>query len=179
MKKLKHNPIHLYTGVPCIICDTDEPVSDKIEGCDYVQDKIIAERTDWDPDIIKPVLRHISDITPEEALHVANLAWFPANKIPIGEIELKTTPIFPFAAVYFDWGPFDFWEGEDEYKNSYVLSLDNDHHTIKLFAIDKTKNDKLIPMQVYQSHKITAYLISRGFHLGILEEGSYIIRNTR
>lgn len=177
MKKLTQNPIHLYAGVPCAICDSDEPVPDHIEGCDWYQDKILAERVSWEPEIIKPILRDISDITKEEALHIINMAWWPVNKVPIENLELKTTPVFPYAAIYFTWGPFDFWEGEDKYTNEFVLSLDNDHHTIKLFSIDKEKNDKLIPMPIYQSHKITVYLIQSGFNLGFLEEGSYLIRN--
>lgn len=177
MKKLDKNPIHLYIGSPCVICDTDEPVSDKIEGCDYEQDVIICERTNWDPDLIKPILKPISNITVEEALHVVNLAWFPVNKKLVEKVEVKVTHLFPYAAIYFNWGPFDFWEGEDKYENSFIMSLDNAHHSIKLFSIDKENDDKLIPMQVYRGHSITAYLISRGFNVGILEEGTYILQN--
>lgn len=176
MKKLDKNPIHLYVGSPCMICDTDEPVLDKIEGCDYEQDVIISERVSWNPDLIKPILRNISDITKEEALVAVNLAWFPVNKKEIKEIELKVTPLFPYAAIYFNWGPFDFWEGEDKYENSFIMSLENDHHSIKLFSVNK-ENDKLIPMPVYQTHHITSYLISKGFDIGILQEGTYIITN--
>lgn len=177
MKKLDKNPIHLYIGVPCAICDTDMPVSDTIEGCDWIQDKIIAERVDWEPEVIKPVLRDVSDITNQEALEIVNMAWFPANNRPIEKVTIQTTSLFPMAAIYFDWGPFDLIENEDFIPNSFVFSLDNAHHTLKLYAIDKNNNNKLVPMQVYQSHKITTYLILKGFDIGILDEGTYIIRN--
>ncbi len=191
MKKLEQNPIHLYAGSPCAICDTDEPVSDYIEGCDFTNDKIIAERVDWEPEIIKPILRDISNITLEEALEVANLVWFALGNKKIDKVELKTTPIFPYAAIYFDWSPdqsiydatgypdkAEFLLSNGEIKtDKFILSLDNDHHTIKLFKIEDEGRGKIIPMPVYQSHKATAYLISKGFNLGILKEGSYIIRN--
>lgn len=188
MKELERNPIHLYVGSPCAIFDSAEPVSDTIEGCDYVQDKIIAERVNWSPTIIKPILRDISDITSEEALEVANLVWFARGLKRIEKVEIKTTPLFPYAAIYFDWSSeqrlFEIVDGKIEYKetleeivvDNFILSLDNDHHTLKLFRIDD-EECKLIPMPIYQSHKVTAYLIRKGFNLGILEEGSYIIKN--
>lgn len=172
MKKLEKNPIYLYMGQPCVICDTDEPVPDIIEGCDFVQDQVICERVNWDPNIIKPVLRDISDMTLEEALEVANLVWFALGHKKINSVEIKTTPLFPYASIYFDWVVDDVEEID-----KFILSLDNAHHTIKLFRIDIENNDTLIPMQVYQSHKVTAYLLGKGFNLGILEEESYIIRN--
>lgn len=191
VKKLQENPIYLYMGQPCAICDTDEPVSDKIEGCDWCQDVIIAERTDWDPSLIKPILRNISDMTNEEALEVANLVWWALGNKKIESVEIKTTPIFAYAAIYFDWSPdqgkYDSAEDKDDWVrnngeikvDSFVLSLDNAHHTIKLFKIENVGewNERKTPMQVYQSHKVTAYLLGKGFNLGILEEGTYIIRN--
>lgn len=188
MKKLEKNPIHLYAGQPCAICDTDQPVPDTIEGCDFVQDKIIAERTDWDPSVIKPILRDISDMTREEALEVADMVWFAIGNGKIKTVELKTTTIFPFAAIYFDWSPDqESYDRADDKKEwlihngevkveKFVLSLDNGHHTIKLYKIE---NEKLIIWPVYQSHKVTAYLLGKGFNLGILEEGTYIIRNKK
>ena len=182
-KQLDKNPLYLYTGSPCAICDTDDQVSAIIEGCDYSQDKVISERTDWEPKIIKPILRDISNITEEEALEVANLAWFAIGNRKIDKVEIKTTPIFPYAAIYFDWSPddtvFDVSEGKREpIVDKFVLSIDNDHHTIKLFQIKPMPvYEQLIPMPVYQSHKLTVYLLKQGFNLGILEEGSYIIRN--
>ena len=191
MKKLEQNPIHLYIGQPCAIYDTDEPVSDTIEGCDFVQDKIIAERTNWDPSVIKPILRDISNIKMDEALEVANIVWFALGNKKIDKVEIKTTPLFAYAAIYFDWSVDQFIFDSTDYKNrdeflkvngeikvdKFILSLDNAHHTIKLFRIESEETGKLIPMQIYQSHKVTAYLIGKGFNLGILEEGSYIIRN--
>ena len=103
MKKLEKNPIHLYVGQICAICDTDQPVQDKIEGCDFERDLIISERTNYDPSIIKPILRDISDITKEEALEAANIVWFAIGNKKIEDVEIKTTPIFPYAAIYFNW----------------------------------------------------------------------------
>lgn len=176
MKQLEKNPIHLYTGQLCAIYDTDQPVQDVIEGCDFVQDVIISERTRWDPSIIKPMLRDISDMTKEEALEVANIVWFALGNKKIEDVEIKTTPIFPYAAIYFDWCQEQF-SGELQV-DKFILSLDNDHHTVKLFQIKKLPvYEQLIPMTIYQSHKLTVYLIQKGFNLGILEEDSYLIRN--
>lgn len=189
------NPIHLYIGSPCAIYDTSEPVSAFIEGYDSCQDKIISERVNYDPKIIKPILRDISNITNSEALEVANLVWFALGNKKINKVEIKSTPLFPYAAIYFDWSPdsdsYEKAEDKEEWlrnngevkTDKFILSLDNAHHTIKLFRIEQVETDssknyeKLIPMPVYQSHKVTAYLLSKGFNLGILEEGTYIIRN--
>lgn len=191
LKKLQRNPLYLYTGQPCAICDTDEPVSDRIEGCDIVDDTIIAERADWNPSIIKPILRDISDMTDEEGLEVANIAWWALGNKKIEKVEVKRTPIFPYTAIYFDWAPdqerYDSAEDKEEYirncgdveVSKFVLSLDNAHHTIKLYKIIDEENGKTEIMQPYQSHKVTAYLLSKGFNLGILEEGTYIIRNNK
>lgn len=176
MKKLEKNPIHLYIGQLCAICDTDHPIQDKIEGCDFERDLIISERTNYDPSIIKPILRNISDITKEEALEAANIVWFALGNKKIEDVEIKTTPIFPYAAIYFNWYQ-EQYSGELE-ADRFILSLDNDHHTVKLFQVKKLPvYEQLIPMPIYQSHKLTAYLIQKGFNLGILEEGTYLIRN--
>lgn len=198
MKKLEKNPIYLYTGQPCAICDTDNPAFDKIEGCDFSQDIIIAERANWNPDVIKPILRDISDMTQEEAIEAVNIIWFPVNKERIESVEIKTTPIFPWACIYFKWPVKEHIpEGVDikEYRlvcgdfiqKEFALCLDNNHHTIRLIEFVKTViykehnkfNSEYCELPIYQSYKLTAYLLSRGFNLGILEEGSYIIRNKR
>lgn len=176
MEKLENNPIHLYVGQLCAICDTDQPVQDIIEGCDFVQDLIISERTNYDPSIIKPILRDISDITKKEALEVANIVWFALGNKKIEAVEIKTTPIFPYAAIYFDWCQEQF--NPELQPDKFILSLDNDHHTVKLFQIKKLPvYEQLVPMPIYQSHKLTVYLIQKGFNIGILDEGSYLIRN--
>lgn len=168
MKKLEKNPLYLYMGQPCAVCDTNEPVSDFIEGCDFVQDKVIAERTTWEPEIIKPILRDISDMNKEEAIEVVNIAWWPINQQRIEEVELKTTPLFPHAGIYFKW-PL-----KEDFPDEFILSFDRSHNTIRLIKI---KDEKTYDMPIYQAHKLTAYLISRGFDLGLLEEGTFIIRN--
>lgn len=185
MKKLEVNPVYFYMGQPCAICDTDNPVSDFIEGCDFVQDKIISERVNWNPEIIKPILRDISDMTIEEAVEAVNIAWWPINKQRIDNVELKTTPLFPHAGIYFKWPikeNIPEGVGEEEWRlingdfqqDEFILSFDSSHNTIRLVKIFEGKT---YDMPIYQSHKLTIYLISKGFDLGILDEGSYIIRN--
>lgn len=185
MKQLDKNPIHLYVGLPCAICDSEQPVSDVIEGCDYVLDKIIAERTSWEPNIIKPILRDISDLTREEAIEAANIVWSPVNGERIEDVEIKLTPIFPHAAIYFKW-PIRKSDSDDNLiQQEFALSMEKHHHTIRLVEIADVivkKNGlehkvEFLELPIYQSHKLTSYLISRGFNLGILDEGSYIIRN--
>lgn len=193
MKKLEKNPLYLYMGQPCAVCDTNEPVSDFIEGCDFVQDKVIAERTTWEPEIIKPILRDISDMNKEEAIEAVNIAWWPINRQRIEEVELKTTPLFPHAGIYFKW-PIkenipdgvseEEWRKENGefHQDEFILSFEKSHNTIRLVRVLNEEQKvryktEYYDMPIYQSHKLTAYLISKGFDLGLLEEGTFVIRN--
>lgn len=73
MKKLK-DYLHLYPGVDIAICEKGiEPVSHYLEGIDWENDSVIAERVNYKFEQIKPILRLLSNMTDEEAIVLANL----------------------------------------------------------------------------------------------------------
>lgn len=59
-----------FIGLPCLIYDGGEPVPHShIEGVDIDTDSIIAERTNYKPIQIKPILKKLEDITLEDVIH--------------------------------------------------------------------------------------------------------------
>lgn len=59
--------LHFYPKAPILIYEPGiEPVSHYLEGIDWCLGKAIAERVNYDPSWIKPILRPLSDITEEE-----------------------------------------------------------------------------------------------------------------
>lgn len=62
-----NHPLHSIA-----ICEPGcEPVSDVIEGVDFVNKKVIAERTTYDPKHIKLILKRIDKITDDVLLEIA------------------------------------------------------------------------------------------------------------
>jgi len=59
-----------YIGLPCAIYDGGKPVSHpRIEGVDIDCNEVIAERTNYKPNQIKPILKELEDITVEDVVH--------------------------------------------------------------------------------------------------------------
>lgn len=59
-----------FIGLPCLIYDGGEPVyHPRIEGVDIDRNEIIAERTNYKPIQIKPILKQLEDITIEDVIH--------------------------------------------------------------------------------------------------------------
>lgn len=57
-------------GLPCLIYDGGEPVPhDRIEGVDIDTNEIIAERTNYKPKQIKPILKELDNITLEDVVY--------------------------------------------------------------------------------------------------------------
>jgi hypothetical protein len=59
-------------GLPCLIYDGGQPVPHShIEGVDIDTDSIIAERTNYKPKQIKPMLKELENITVQEVVHMS------------------------------------------------------------------------------------------------------------
>lgn len=66
MKTLNAIDFRFYIGCPCYIMDTDKPILDAIEGIDAVMNMVISERVNYEPSIIKPVLRRFETLSRHE-----------------------------------------------------------------------------------------------------------------
>lgn len=65
-----------YPLAPIAIFDStdgSEPVQDILEGIDFVSKQVIAERTNFDPRIIKLILKDVKRMSDEDALQVAKI----------------------------------------------------------------------------------------------------------
>lgn len=59
-----------FIGLPCLIYDGGQPVPhDRIEGVDIDCNEVIAERTNYKPIQIKPILKKLEDITLKDVVH--------------------------------------------------------------------------------------------------------------
>src|SRR6187402_2596724 len=63
------NYLHLYKKVPIAICEPGvEPEGHYLEGYDWHLEKAIAERVNYEPTWIKPILRPLSSMTDAEII---------------------------------------------------------------------------------------------------------------
>lgn len=59
-----------FIGLPCLIYDGGQPVPHpRIEGVDIDCNEVIAERTNYKPIQIKPILKKLEDITLKDVVH--------------------------------------------------------------------------------------------------------------
>lgn len=59
-----------FIGLPCLIYDGGEPVfHPRIEGVDIDCNEVIAERTNYKPNQIKPILKKLENITVEDVVY--------------------------------------------------------------------------------------------------------------
>ena len=79
MKQIK-DYLHFYPMVSIIIVEKSVTTEgeiimtpDRLEGIDWVRDKPIAERTSWEWENIKPVLRSMSDFNSDDFKHIAKI----------------------------------------------------------------------------------------------------------
>ena len=152
------------------MCDTDEPVSAFIEGCDFDNDEIISERVNYDPNIIKPILRDISDITIEEAIELVDIGVFSYKK-PKSNIKIKNN--IECKTLFIDFDVIGF----NNETSTSKFSLNLKDNNFNLYEINSYNEFNLIVL--LNPYKITVYILSKGFNLGLLKEGSYIIRNLK
>lgn len=71
---LKAIDFRFFIGCPCYITDTDSPVPSTIEGIDGQLNMIISERVNYDPILIKPVLRRFNSLSRHEVEQL-NKLW--------------------------------------------------------------------------------------------------------
>jgi hypothetical protein len=69
-KKITASDLQFYCGLKCLVYGGGEPVTDTIEGVDICSNKVISERTDYEPHQVKPILKRLEDITLEEVVHI-------------------------------------------------------------------------------------------------------------
>ena len=77
--KLKAKDFRLFIGCPCYIFDTDQPVPSTIEGIDGVLNMVISERVNYNPNVIKPILRRFENLSRHE-VEGLNKLW-PIDKV--------------------------------------------------------------------------------------------------
>lgn len=74
MKKLSAIDFRFFIGCPCYITDTDPPVSSSIEGIDGYLNMVISERVNYEPELIKPILRRFDSLSRNEVEQL-NKLW--------------------------------------------------------------------------------------------------------
>jgi len=72
--------LQFYVGLPCAIYELNEdgtinndidPAPAHIEGVDVSLNKIIAERVNYEPQQIKPILKDLEQLTIEDTVHIS------------------------------------------------------------------------------------------------------------
>lgn len=96
-----------FIGCSCAIMDGDEPTPSHIEGIDVHTNKIISERVDWDPELIKPVLRRFDSLSRHEVEEL-NKLWPKEhiNRTTFDSIVLDANIILFLTSLsvdVFDW----------------------------------------------------------------------------
>lgn len=142
----------LYIGCPCMIFDNqNDPKCGTpaiIEGCDFVQNKIICERANFDPSVVKPILRPITDMKKEEAIEVL-------KRIIHRGIDYPETDY-----------------GFEVYSNSILISINNDwfKETFRIGTMGSIWT--ITPSNIKVPTSIHLYLLSRRFDvLGFISRG--------
>lgn len=147
-----------YVGCDCLIFDNFENPKlgspSYIEGVDIIANKVICERANFDPSLIKPILRPISDMKIEEA-------------IKIMEIVILNNVEYP------NWN-YKFWL--NDYQNP-TIQISNDWY-FETLVIGK-RGSVWSPDKVSQNIKVPAivslFLIQQRFDLfGLIENGKAI-----
>ena len=79
-KTITSKDLQFYVGLPCAIYELNadgtinkdiEPAPAHTEGVDVSLNKIIAERVNYEPQQIKPILKNIEEITLEDVVHIS------------------------------------------------------------------------------------------------------------
>jgi hypothetical protein len=69
--KIKASDLIFCVGLPCAILEEGDPISHYIEGVDVTKNEIIAERVNWKPSQIKPILKRLEDWTIEDTVFLS------------------------------------------------------------------------------------------------------------
>lgn len=93
-EKITAQKLALYPNCQCVIVEQSVTTGEEIktpatiEGFDFVLNKVISERRNWNPEQIKPILRPLSGLTGDEAKELYVL--ISEHKTFMGRIELKS-----------------------------------------------------------------------------------------
>lgn len=79
MKELKAIDFRFFIGCSCYIMDTDIPVPSTVEGIDIHLNTVISERVNYEPNVIKLILRRFETLSRVE-IEQLNALW-PNGKI--------------------------------------------------------------------------------------------------
>lgn len=80
MYKITASDLQYYIGLPCAIYELNndgtinkdiDPAPAYIEGVDEPLNKIIAERIDYEPIQVKPILTNLEELTIEDTVHMS------------------------------------------------------------------------------------------------------------
>lgn len=168
-----HEYLAYYIGQPC---QTDQG-SGTIEGvndtdsCGGTWAVRIGEDyemfTENDCEWVKPILRRLSDMTEQEALHIGKLAFFDSDmKYPDSDYTVKKTGI------------------TIELPSAYAVSINNDWYEREIRIGFNTGNiwnrpDQHIYERIYNQPQIFHYLLKQGFDLfGLIDAGLAIDAKT-
>lgn len=163
MKKQLKDYLHLYPKVAILIIEKGAPpVPHYLEGIDWMLDKVIAERVNWDYSQIKPVLRPLNDMTKEEAAHIADLGTRFAGRVKFEMKSLDVTSLQAYILVRYETK--DKKLGDFEYEDQIVIGSDG------IYVRDFQYRDEL--GHHTKGFEIVAYLLKQGFDLfQLIEEG--------
>lgn len=70
-KKIKALDLAPFVGLQCAIYSGGEPVSHYIEGVDIHLNKVIAERVNYNPEEVKPILKDLKCLSIENTVHIS------------------------------------------------------------------------------------------------------------
>ncbi len=141
----------LYIGFPCLIFDsTDKAVGTPatIEGVDIVANKVICERANFDPSVVKPILRLIRDMKKSEAIEVLKRIIHPEVTYPETDYSF------------------------DVYSNSILITIENDWFNEALRIGYMGSIWTITPSSIKVPTSAHLYLLSRRFDvLGLISKG--------
>lgn len=95
--------LRFFIGCSCAIMDGDEPTPSYIEGIDVHLNKVISERVNWEPEMIKPILRRFDSLSRHEVEEL-NKLWPKEhiNRTTFDSIVLDAEIIGYLTSLYVD-----------------------------------------------------------------------------
>lgn len=136
-KKITALDLAPFVGLPCAIYSGGEPVSHYIEGVDVYLNKVIAERVNYEPEQVKPILKDLCLLSIEDTVYIScNIMEYDKGT---KEVQKK-------------------WHKND-------LNDISEYGMIQFHTSDSI----FIP-------KIAQYLTIKGYNLGLLPPGAYLLK---
>jgi hypothetical protein len=148
MKEIK-NYLHLYPNIPIVITEYGafESTGCTLEGYDWVLDKAITERVNYDPSLIKPILRFLNSMTGDEGLELGTKIYH----------SIYTSGVITLSQIHYDSDinkiGFSF---RDEENDLVGLTIEVDR------GIDFSVNSSKL---IVNQFEWTLWLLNKGFDL--------------